>query len=699
VSPAAREPLELWGGIECTLNRVGDKFFDQAERCGHYTRGTDLNAIAALGIRTLRYPALWERIAPDGVLSANWHHCDEPLARMRELGLEPIIGLVHHGSGPAATHLLDPGFADALAAYAGAFAERYPWVRSYTPINEPLTTARFSALYGHWYPHHRNDRSFVVALLNQCRAIVQAMAAIRRVVPDARLVQTEDAGSTRGTRALAAQVAFETERRWLSLDLLTGAVTPTHPLWAYLRDTGASISDLDWLVAHAVSPDVIGLNYYVTSDRYLDDQTTRYPHATLGGNGIERYADVDATRVAGVGLRGHRAMLGEAWARYHLPLAVAEAHLGCTREEQMRWLTDAWQGASGAREDGVDVRAVTAWALLGSWDWDSLVTSRGNHYEPGAFDVRSGALRRTALAQTVSDLALKGESEHPVLAVPGWWLRTGPSERTSGRPLLIVGGDGALGRTFTLACEARGLPAIALSRHDCDITNPAAVRAAVRRYHPWAIINAAEYARIDEAERDQRECRRVNAVGPAIVAALCRANRLPLLTFSSHLVFAGSNACPYVESDPVYPQNIYGRTKAEAERRVLALNPASLVVRTGPLFGPLDRRSFLLDVLGALMSGSSFHAPSDLTMSPTYAPDMVNATLDLLIDGTHGIWHAANEGAYTWAEFAKHAARVASLDEEAVIPTAADTMSRAARRPAYSALSTERGHLLRSLDE
>jgi dTDP-4-dehydrorhamnose reductase len=85
------------------------------------------------------------------------------LNRLRELGIEPIVGFVHHGSGPAGTHLLDPAFGAGLAAYAGAFAERYPWIRRYTPINEPLTTARFSALYGVWYPHLRDDRAFVTA--------------------------------------------------------------------------------------------------------------------------------------------------------------------------------------------------------------------------------------------------------------------------------------------------------------------------------------------------------------------------------------------------------------------------------------------------------------------------------------------------------------------------------------------------------
>ena len=79
--------------------------------------------------------------------------------------MRPIVGLVHHGSGPAYTSLLDSGFPEKLARYAGAVARRYPWLTDFTPVNEPLTTARFSGLYGHWYPHGRCDRDYVRALL------------------------------------------------------------------------------------------------------------------------------------------------------------------------------------------------------------------------------------------------------------------------------------------------------------------------------------------------------------------------------------------------------------------------------------------------------------------------------------------------------------------------------------------------------
>jgi dTDP-4-dehydrorhamnose reductase len=96
----AASTLQLWGGIECTLNRVGDKFYDQLARNGHYRRGDDLERLAALGLRTLRYPLLWERAATATPGEFNWSFADERLNVLRRLGITPIVGLLHHGSGP-----------------------------------------------------------------------------------------------------------------------------------------------------------------------------------------------------------------------------------------------------------------------------------------------------------------------------------------------------------------------------------------------------------------------------------------------------------------------------------------------------------------------------------------------------------------------------------------------------------------------
>jgi dTDP-4-dehydrorhamnose reductase len=712
--------------VECTVNRVGDQYFDQLERNGHAKRVEDLDLFASLGIRTLRYPVLWERTAPEGLEKADWAWADERLAYLRQLGIRPIVGLVHHGSGPRDTSLVDPAFPEKLAEYARAVAQRFPWITHYTPVNEPLTTARFSGLYGHWYPHGRDALTFARALIIQCRAIVLAMRAIREINPAAQLIQTEDLGKTFSTRALRYQAEFENERRWLTYDLLCGRVHRAHPMWDYLRWTGIGAAELEWFAANPCPPDILGVNYYVTSERFLDEKLERYPSCTHGGNGHDRYADVEAVRVVAEGCDGPHFLLQEAWKRYGLPLAVTEAHLACTREEQLRWFKEMWDAAESARVAGADIRAVTAWALLGSFDWNSLLTRVADYYEPGVFDLRSPRPRPTALAGLIRKLGRGEQTDHPAFDAPGWWQRLDrliyfPEEtrlpeitRSSGRlarnnqrmnlpegkqrVLLITGATGTLGNAFARACQARAIPFRMLTRAEMDIAEPGSVQAAFDELAPWAVVNAAGYVRVDEAERNSEICRRENADGAAFLAAACAERGVALVTFSSDLVFDGSAQRPYVESDRPAPLNVYGQSKAEAESRVLKAFPAALVVRTSAFFGPWDSHNFLTILLDTLASGSRFAAASDLVVSPTYIPDLVDASLDLLFDGEGGIWHLANQGSLSWADLAQRVARLAGLDVSLVDARPAASLALAAKRPAYVPLGSERGVLLPSLE-
>src|SRR5690349_13941439 len=253
--------MQLWGGIECTINRVGTKTYDQLARCGHYQRGDDLARIAELGIRTLRYPLLWERAATARPGEFDWSFADERLAQIRRLGITPIAGLVHHGCGPAHTHLLDESFASGLADYAGQLARRFPWLEMYTPVNEPLTTARFSGLYGHWHPHERNGRAFARILVNECRATTLAMQAVRRVNPAAKLVQTDDLGTIYSTRRLKHQADFENDRRWLAWDLLLGRVDGAHPLHDRLVVWGIEPRELAWFREHPCEIGILGIDH------------------------------------------------------------------------------------------------------------------------------------------------------------------------------------------------------------------------------------------------------------------------------------------------------------------------------------------------------------------------------------------------------------------------------------------------------
>ncbi|GAB4200845.1 MAG: hypothetical protein Fur006_52750 [Coleofasciculaceae cyanobacterium] len=144
-------------------------------------------------------------------------------------------------------------------------------------------------------------------------------------------------------------------------------------------------AELEWFLDNPCPPDVLGINHYLTSERFLDERIERYPTVSHGGNGIHNYADVEAIRVCAEGTAGPRALMKEVWERYELPLAVTEVHLGCTREEQIRWLKEVWDGAISLRYEGVDVRAVTAWSLLGAYDWNF----RGRQAPPKPYGERA----------------------------------------------------------------------------------------------------------------------------------------------------------------------------------------------------------------------------------------------------------------------------------------------------------------------
>jgi beta-glucosidase/6-phospho-beta-glucosidase/beta-galactosidase len=408
-------PLEIWGGVEYTCNRVQDRYFDQMELSGHATRLGDYAKFAELGVQTLRVGLLWERHEQD----PSWRWSDEHLSCLRELGIRPIAGLVHHGSGPPHTSLLDPAFPEKLAAYAGCVAERYPWLESYTPVNEPHTTARFSGLYGLWYPHHRSRASYLRALLNQLKGTVLSMEAIRRVQPQARLVQTDDVGRVSGTEELRNTWELLNVRRWLPFDLLCGNVTREHSMFQYMLAEGITEAEIDWFAEHSCPPSVIGVNYYVTSDRHIDHRVDLYPDDRRSAEGA--YVDVERVRACQDGIVGVETLLQEAWQRYRLPVALTEVHLGSTPEEQIRWLTESWEGAMRARLARVDCIALSIWALLGSFFWDQLVTLDNGHYEAGVFDLRSGSPLPTQLAAVVAQISAGERPRHPALGQKGWW--------------------------------------------------------------------------------------------------------------------------------------------------------------------------------------------------------------------------------------------------------------------------------------
>jgi dTDP-4-dehydrorhamnose reductase len=708
----SRRKVDVWGGIECSLNRVDDQYMDQLSLSGHYQRKDDIELFASLGIKMMRYPVLWEKHCLQPNRRIDWTFTEERLNLLKEKNIEPIAGLVHHGSGPSYTNFYDGSFSSGLATYAKQVAEKFPWLEYYTPINEPLTTARFCGLYGHWYPHNKDEKQFLPILLEECKATVLAMQAIRTINPAAKLIQTEDLGKTHSTKKLRYQAEFENERRWLSLDLLCGLINESHPLWNYLLFTGISAEDLQFFLDNPCPPYIMGINHYVTSERYIDQRTNNYPQHTWGGNGRDVYADVEAVRVDTCRLTGPEKLLKEAWDRYNIPIAVTEVHLHCSREEQLRWFKYVWTAANNLKKQGVDIRAVTAWAMLGSFDWCSLLTKPCGIYEVGLFDIRANVPRPTVLTRMVNAFAHSNDFHHPVLEAEGWWNRPARIQYflkraakaqpivqpINTRPLLVIGKARTLGNAFSRICAGRSIHHLLYGKTELNICDPLQVENAIKELKPWGIINTAGFDNVDEAEKDPGECFLLNSDAPRFLAALCNKYGVKLVTFSSDLVFDGKKSNPYLESDHVSPLNVFGQSKAKAEKNVLAEDPNALVIRTSSFFGPWDQNNFVINTLRSLKDDQAFNVPHDVLISPTYLPDLVNNTLDLMLDDECGIWNITNKGEISWASLATEIANRGGFSSTGFRQVPVAQMGFTATRPTYSVLDTEKGFEMPTLD-
>lgn len=700
----ARNSIDIWGGIECTINRVNNEYFDQCEYSGHYKRDNDIDLIGSLGITMLRYPVLWEKHQAEKDTVINFAFAERNLEKLKALKIQPIVGLVHHGSGPLHVNFFDGSFEKGVAGYAGKVAAHFPWIEYYTPINEPLTTARFCGLYGHWYPHKKDENSFYRILLSECKAIIMAMEEIRKINPHAKLIQTEDLSKTYSTPLLQYQADFENARRWISYDLLCGRVNKKHPLWNYLiHYVGISKEELGFFEENICIPYICGFNYYITSERYLDEELKKYHPHTHGGNDTHTYADIEAVRILDNNDFGPEILIREAWSHIQLPVAITECHLHCTREEQVRWFYQMWKTVNKLKQEGVDIRAITAWAIFGSYGWNSLVTKPFGDYEPGIFNLNSGYPRETAMALLIRSLTGTQSYHHAVLASEGWWQRDervyfpdflvikNEMHNPKCQPILILGKSGTLGKALSKICTQRNIYTLLLGRSDADITDKEVIKQVIKKIKPWAIINAAGYVRVDDAEDEMKICMRSNALGPFILAELCNEFKIKLVTFSSDLVFDGTKNTPYIESDKVNALNVYGMSKVMAEQYVLNINPESLVIRTSSFFGPWDKYNFITRTLADLRNGKEVIAANDVYISPTYVPDLVNETLNVLLDDEQGICHITNDGQTSWEQFAFKIADIACVQKNLITGKSLTHIAFKATRPYRSALISEKG--------
>ncbi|PZR28794.1 MAG: dTDP-4-dehydrorhamnose reductase [Citrobacter freundii] len=623
---------EIWGGFECTINRTDEGYADQLERIGHYSRIGDLEKACDLGLTRFRFPVLWERHYPADEKQEEWEWTANQLQILQKRNVEVIAGLVHHGSGPPDTDLLDRSFPEKLSSYARDVAVAFPWIRYYTPVNEPLTTARFSGLYGIWYPHLKDDASFARMLINQLKGIVLSMQAIRTVNPRAMLVQTEDLSKTHSTALLSYQADFENQRRWFTYDFLTGKVDKTHFAWNYFITLGVKEDELQFFLDNICTPEIAGFNYYVTSERYLDEDISRYTGNHPGTNGIHTYCDTEAAR--SMHMQGAATLLKEAWWRYRIPMALTECQLACTREHQLRWFNQHFKALEKLNREGIPVTAITAWGLLGATDWDCLLSSKNGHYETGAFDCSGAIIRSTALAPLIRTLARGADYFHPALNGRGWWERCRPlaldnkpvAAPVSERSLLILYTHNLIADISRRACGERGLDFLALPDYPAEPVLMSEIYAAVENNKHWAVLlvtgpGVESNRRIDHLPGKH--------TGPDDLAALCNETGIPYLHLTTGEMNSQDLSCIEAGSDKSQTNEAHCSAKV-----VLIDDQSHSAVENGLCFCRVEnRQNISRQILRSIRYGDPFFVSEDLIHSPvTEMLALINISLDLLID-------------------------------------------------------------------
>lgn len=252
-----------------------------------------------------------------------------------------------------------------------------------------------------------------------------------------------------------------------------------------------------------------------------------------------------------------------------------------------------------------------------------------------------------------------------------------------GMKILVFGATGMLGKALIHRWNEDEV--LGLGSAQADIRNPQQIEEVVSQAAPDWIVLSAAYTDVDGCELNPTLASTVNTQGAVNVAKAAGKLHSRLLFLSTDYVFDGNHATPYETTDPRTPISAYGKSKAEAEERILGILPDSCIVRTSWLFGP-GGKCFPDTILKLAGARPQLEVVNDQRGCPTYTADLADAIVRLCQADARGIVHATNRGDCTWYEFACEILRQAGLDT-AVRPTTSDKFVRPAPRPKYSVLA------------
>lgn len=249
----------------------------------------------------------------------------------------------------------------------------------------------------------------------------------------------------------------------------------------------------------------------------------------------------------------------------------------------------------------------------------------------------------------------------------------------------VTGSNGLLGRTLVTLWRRAGADVLGWTRGDFDVRDGVATRRAIVAARPDVVVHAAAYTAVDRAEAEPELAMAVNRDGTAAVCAAGREVGARVVYVSSDYVFDGSAREPVPPSAPPAPLGAYARSKAEGERAAQASGVASLIVRTGWVYGPAGR-NFVDEMRAAAAADRGVTVVDDQVGAPTSARLVSEGLWGLVRAGEGGVWHLAAAGAASWFDVAQAVFGESGKPAGLVSRCSAAAAGRAAPRPAYSVL-------------
>jgi len=357
-------------GIECSYPKVQNgKRRDQLQETRHYDCWReDLQLCRQIGAKYVRYGPPYYKIH-SGPHRYDWSSTDMVLPVMRDMGLVPILDLCHFGVPDWAGDFQNGDWPELFADFAEAFALRYPWITYYTPVNEILVCARFSAMKGLWNEQKQSWAAMVQAHANMCKATLLAIERILKHCPEAVFFQSEEAAIFHERWPETRQeIEFQNQLRFMTFDFLYGH-PPSGDFLMFLMEHGATPMMFNWFMEHGrkVGPHcVMGMDYY-------------------GGN--ERTIQPDGTEQAVGPILGWHTIALQYYQRYRKPIMLTETNI-LGAEQGPGWLWNMWNNVESLRQEGVPVVGFTWYSLTDQVDWDiQLREIRGNITPNGLFSL------------------------------------------------------------------------------------------------------------------------------------------------------------------------------------------------------------------------------------------------------------------------------------------------------------------------